>query len=78
MTIQVLFFAGLRERFGERELRLELSSPHTVKGLAERLEHDYQLSLEGALVAVNEHYVSLDYLLVDGDVLALFPPVAGG
>jgi molybdopterin converting factor small subunit len=30
------------------------------------------------MVAVNEEYVDTNYILKDGDVVALIPPVSGG
>lgn len=82
MTIEVLYFAAVRELTGlERE---ELPLPagvHTVGELSAHLEarHD---GLRGRLgqvrFAVNEQFAPHDALVNDGDVVALIPPVAGG
>ena len=59
MTIQLLLFASYRDQVGQRELRLELSEPLTVRQVADKLQADYpDLSLKGALCALNERYVS--------------------
>ncbi len=79
MTITLLLFASYRDQVGQRELRLELSEPLTVRQVAERLQADYpDLSLKGALCALNEQYVSPNQEVAEGDTLAFFPPVSGG
>ena len=79
MTVNVLFFASLREATDTRQLELSLENPTTLRQLAERLEQDYQgLSLRGTLCAVNEHYADPEHVLSDKDTVAFFPPVSGG
>ena len=79
MTIQLLLFASYRDQVGQRELRLELPRSISVRGVADKLQTDYpDLSLKGALCALNEQYVSPDQEVKDGDTLAFFPPVSGG
>jgi len=79
MTINVLFFASLREATKTRELSLSLPDTLSTKALADKLEHDYVgLSLKGSLCAINEHYAEPDDLLNEGDTVAFFPPVSGG
>ncbi|MCA9836865.1 MAG: molybdopterin converting factor subunit 1 [Trueperaceae bacterium] len=79
MTVQVLFFASLREAANTRELQLSLDAPLNVRNLATRIERDYKgLELSGSLCAINEHYVDPDTLINEGDTIAFFPPVSGG
>ena len=79
MTIQLLLFASYRDQVGQRELRLELPNNVTVRQVADRLQADYpNLSLQGALCALNEQYVSPEQEVKGGDTLAFFPPVSGG
>ena len=79
MTIQLLLFASYRDQVGQREMRLELSEPLTVRQVAKKLQADYpDLSLKGALCALNERYVSPEQEVKGGDTLAFFPPVSGG
>jgi molybdopterin synthase catalytic subunit len=79
MTVVVLLFASYRHQIGVRQLALTLPDSATVRDAAKRLEADYpDLSLKGALCAVNERYVSPDTALQEGDTLALLPPVSGG
>ncbi|MDQ3459544.1 MAG: molybdenum cofactor biosynthesis protein MoaE [Deinococcota bacterium] len=79
MTIEVLLFASYREAAGAREFRLELRAGARVRDAAARLEADYpELSLKGALAAIDEDYARPDSLLKEGATLAFFPPVSGG
>ena len=79
MTLEVLLFAVYRERVGRAQLSLALPEGATVHDAAEKLEADYpELTLRGALAAVNETYASPGETLRPGDTLAFFPPVAGG
>lgn len=76
--IKVLFFASLREQFGQRELSMDLAQPKSVRDLADELESHHNLSLAGALVAVNEAYAAAKDTVKPGDTVAFFPPVSGG
>ncbi len=81
MQIQVLYFAVFRERIGTSQETLELAPGTTVGGavaaLAER--HASVAALRGRFrVARNQELADDGELLVDGDELALIPPVAGG
>ena len=79
MTIKLLLFASYRDQVGKREFSLELPSPLTVREVADKLQSDYpDLSLKGALCALNKRYVSPDQEVNEGDTLAFFPPVSGG
>jgi molybdopterin converting factor subunit 1 len=78
MTINVLFFASLREKVG-RKLSVPLTSPLTLRELATTLEQTHAgLSLSGTLCAVNEQYADPETPLKAGDTVAFFPPVSGG
>ncbi len=79
MTVNVLFFASLREATNTRELSLSLAEPLSTRALAEQLERDFAgLSLSGSLCAINEQYATPDDVLSEGDTVAFFPPVSGG
>lgn len=78
MTINVLFFASLREKAG-RQQEVSLASPLTLRELAARLEQTHTgLSLSGTLCAINEQYADPEALIKAGDTVAFFPPVSGG
>jgi molybdopterin synthase catalytic subunit/molybdopterin converting factor small subunit len=74
VRIRVRLFAGLRERAGWSER--ELDDVESVGSLWPRL--DLGAEPEGLLYAVNREYASRDRPLVDGDEVALIPPVSGG
>ncbi len=80
MTVRLLLFAGLAERAGLRERRLdELPAALTVAALLERLERDYPFLREVPFtVARNQSLARRDEALHDGDEVALLPPVSGG
>jgi MoaE-MoaD fusion protein len=74
MRVKVRLFAGLRERAGWNERELEhvtrVDEVWGVLGLGPEPE--------GLLYAVNKEYAARDRELVDGDEVALIPPVSGG
>ncbi len=78
MHIHVLFFASLRERFGQAALKLELNSATNVGSLWQQLSDGNDRLPERVLCAVNQQYAEHEVLLNDGDEVAFFPPVTGG
>jgi molybdopterin synthase catalytic subunit len=74
MRVTVRLFAGLRELAGKS--RLELEDVARVSDVWPRLGLGDEPG--GLLYAVNREYVSTDRTLVDGDEVALIPPVSGG
>jgi MoaE-MoaD fusion protein len=76
VRVVVKLFAGLRERAGTGELRVELREGASVGevwgalGLGEEPP--------GLLYAVNKNYAGRNRALADGDEVALIPPVSGG
>jgi len=76
MQIRVRLFAGLRERAGASELRLELPEGALV---ADALERMRELT-DGVpvVMAVNHEYADPGSALESGDEVALIPPVSGG
>lgn len=81
MKIKILFFAQLRDAFGQDESLLEAEDDMTVSELAEDLFKKTGLDRFKnlpVLYAVNENYVDADEILHDGDTLVLIPPIAGG
>lgn len=76
--ITVLLFAGLKEAIGLAQLEVE-GAPLKVSELLLRLQATYPTaSLQSVMVAINEQFVSREQTIVDGDVVALLPPVSGG
>ena len=75
ITVQILYFAVLREERGRNEDALTLDKAMTV---AELFEHIFGRPPEGFRFAQNQSYVSSDSLVQDGDEIAFLPPLGGG
>lgn len=76
--VNILLFAGLKERVGQERLQWE-QLPIKVCDLRDALkEVDGLETMDHVMIAVNEAYVSDDELIKEGDTVALIPPVSGG
>lgn len=80
MTLQILYFAGLRDLVGTAKETIEVDdSVCSVKALLDDLQKRHSaLRLDGVRVAVNEEFQPVDASISQGDVVALIPPVSGG
>lgn len=81
MTVTCLLFGRYAEVLGQEALGLELAGSATVADAVARLRatHPHGDRLPPTpLAAVNREHVRHDRVLVDGDELALLPPLAGG
>ncbi len=94
--VRLLLFATLREKFGVKELDLELGRGGGLRELfeaaADRLGGDFLsevlddsgLPRDDRIIMVNGRNVKdtpdrgTSIRLADGDVVAVFPPIAGG
>jgi len=75
MSIQVKFFASLREKIGQAETQLaQASNASEVWELAT----NNAPRPDNMLVAINLEYAHFDSAVKDGDEVAFFPPVTGG
>ena len=77
MTIQVRFFASLREQVGIAEKPLTASAGLTVADVWQQASGLSEIPTN-TLMAVNMEYVDAGQAVVDGDEVAFFPPVTGG
>ena len=73
MTVSVRLFAGLRERAGWSQRDVEAA---TVADVWSTLELGAEPA--GLLYAVNQRYAPRETVLVEGDEVAVIPPVSGG
>jgi molybdopterin synthase catalytic subunit len=81
MQVKFLFFATLKDIVGAREMAVDLPEGATVGDALTRLESAYpriQAYRPIVLTAVNEEYTNEQAPLMEGDEVALFPPVSGG
>ncbi|MEJ2360856.1 MAG: molybdopterin converting factor subunit 1 [Gammaproteobacteria bacterium] len=76
MTIEVKFFASLRERVGHSDLQLEPAGITTVTDVWQQCTREAMPA--NVLMAVNLEYVQSGHPVHDGDEVAFFPPVTGG
>ncbi len=77
MTIDVKYFASLRDRLGRAEDRLDPVGELTVAGVWAALWPETPLP-PNTLAAVNMEYAEPNQTVRDGDEVAFFPPVTGG
>ena len=80
MEIEALLFASYREKAGVGRLTLDLNDSATVGDMvgAMRMRFPGLPEAERIVVAVNNEYQEHDFVLSDGDEVALIPPVSGG
>jgi MoaE-MoaD fusion protein len=76
VKVVVRLFAGLREQAGTGERDVELPEGAEVGDVWAQLGLGAEPA--GLLYAVNQEYARRDSPLVDGDEVALIPPVSGG
>jgi sulfur-carrier protein len=84
-SIQLVFLARLRERFGVARETLPLDNSETsVAALLRQLRSRGNVFAEELAdgrafrVAVNHTVVGIDHAIRNGDEVAIFPPVTGG
>jgi molybdopterin synthase sulfur carrier subunit len=81
MTIELLFFAQLKEAVGAGSRKIDAADGATVADVVEEVRRWPQWGPVSELplsFAVNERIVGRDHRLRDGDTLALLTPISGG
>ena len=81
ITVKVKLFATLRQEAGWSEQAVSAPDDCTLGNLMQLLvEATPNLKLTGRAVyaAVNQSYAKSEHVLIDGDEVAIFPPVSGG
>ena len=77
MTIQVKYFASLRETIGRSHDTLNVTDSISVEEVWNQATSSMQRP-ENILVAINQEYANFSNRVQDGDEVAFFPPVTGG
>lgn len=79
-TVTVRFFGPARTLTDRDSDSIALEAGETVGSLAGKLAVQFPKlgRAVGLRLAVNRQYVALDYILKDGDEIAVIPPVSGG
>ena len=81
VNVRVLFFGAARDAAGRTEIDFSLPGPTNAAKAFEQVLSAYpELRRFGRslLFAVNQEYAENDREIIDGDELAVFPPVSGG
>jgi molybdopterin converting factor subunit 1 len=81
MKVKILYFATFRDLTGVHEEELLLPEGITIAILQEHLVKLHSAIGEGlptAVFAINREFAFPGDLIVDGDEVAIFPPVSGG
>lgn len=79
MEIKVLMFGVLSDITDTSEVTVNLESQMTIINFNSLLKEKYQvLGQYTYSIAVNEAYQQTNFMLNDGDTVALIPPVSGG
>lgn len=82
MSVQILYFAGLRESIGHASESVILpEGVHTLAQLRDWLVgqgRDVLATAKNLRCAVNQEMAKGDAPVKDGDEVAFFPPVTGG
>jgi molybdopterin converting factor subunit 1 len=81
MKIKIKFFAMHRDIVGATEIELEVNDGTELIGLLDLVIDKYPglaKIRDTTLLSLNHNYAPDDYILNDGDEVAIFPPVGGG
>ncbi len=81
MTLRILYFATMRDLAGVREETVSLPDGlriEDLKSLLGRKHPELIKAFNSAIFAVNREFAFDDHPLMDGDEVAIFPPVSGG
>jgi molybdopterin synthase sulfur carrier subunit len=77
MTINILYFASLRERIGRGSDTLDSSESLQISQVWQQATGQDNFP-DDVLVALNQEYTDANAVVNDGDEIAFFPPVTGG
>jgi MoaD family protein len=81
MNVRAEFYSRLKEIVGASALELSVPENSTVNDLFEQLTENYPQMRDfekSLLFGIGVEFVDRSYLLNDGDVIAIMPPVQGG
>ncbi len=85
IKLQIKYLAALRDRTGRRQEEVSFPQGTTLQDVAEWLNGQYDLSLPNPQVMAtlngsgwNQFSLKLATEIREGDIICLFPPIAGG
>ena len=77
MSINVQFFASLREQIGQSQVTLPWETSLDALTVWKQATGNVEMP-DNTLCAINMEYVKASAQVQDGDEVAFFPPVTGG
>ena len=77
MTVNVKFFASLREQVGKGDDSIPYQTGMTALDVWQQATNSTSIP-KNTLCAINMDYVDKQQAVADGDEVAFFPPVTGG
>ncbi len=80
MKVKILYFSQIKDRLNKNEEIIDFDGK-TLEDLINVLSQTYPNAkdiLNKSMFAVNENYEDRNYLLKEGDIVAIIPPVSGG
>lgn len=75
MKIKVKFFASLRKQIGKNEVEMNLNDQEKVRDVIKSLNLSEK---ENYITMINGVHCKMEHRLNNGDVLSIFPMIAGG
>ena len=85
VKVQIKYLAALRDRMGRRREEVSFPPGATLRDVAEWLNKRYALSLPNPQVMATlngrgweQFPLKLSTEIKEGDIICLFPPIAGG
>ncbi|NMP22117.1 MoaD/ThiS family protein [Sulfobacillus harzensis] len=78
-NVTVLFFSYAADRMSGRQASYDLPEGMTIGAFfSTHVAPKLRESMESMMFSINEEWAPPDYVLQDGDRLAVIPPVSGG
>jgi len=77
MSINIQFFASLREQLGKQQESINYTEGLDIAAVWQQTSNGKPMP-NNTLCAINMEYTHKEALVHDGDEVAFFPPVTGG
>jgi len=81
-SVKVFLFSNLREKTGEKEIRIDIRKDETVRDVLQKLVETYPALkphlTEKIVISINHKIVDRGDLVPPDAEMALLPPVGGG
>ena len=81
ITLNIRFFAGLREKTGKESLLVGMPADacaEELTALVRNMHPEMSILLSNSRMARNSEFIDSNVRLHDGDEIAFIPPVSGG